>query len=466
MREEPDGRCGYKWTANREVGADIQEESCCWRETTQGSDLCVWHAPPDEVDKSADTLRTALKNEGHKKNSPHTTFLDGAKLSGLNLGDSISFSNFALRRSDFSDTDLSHADFSNADLSGADLSDVDLFDSNLKDARLKFANLSDTYLNHANLPRVDLSFADLTGTNCYFTNFTESEFSGATLVDTELHGADLTETDFRGVVFSGVDLREISFKPACDRDPKSEEIASLLEDVQFEDRTDLRGADFSGAKLYQTAFRDVRINDKTSFGIEDGNRGSACRYDYDQRATVTNNDDIDRLEAAAWTYRRLESLFEENAMDQRARNAHIRKEETQRLHAKGGWTDSWLGWFRDRFVPTINYHLHRHGESVSRLLAVSAILIAGCTFVYAGAGIARGDSVVYNLELSELTSPPAIATDLLNSLYFSIITFSTIGYGDFYPASPLSRLLVGIQSLAGALFIALFVFVLGRHVAR
>ena len=55
---------------------------------------------------------------------------------------------------------------------------------------------------------------------------------------------------------------------------------------------------------------------------------------------------------------------------------------------------------------------------------------------------------------------------LLQSFYFSVITFTTIGYGDLYPTGAGSKLLVGIESLSGAIFIALFVFVLGRQVAR
>lgn len=56
--------------------------------------------------------------------------------------------------------------------------------------------------------------------------------------------------------------------------------------------------------------------------------------------------------------------------------------------------------------------------------------------------------------------------DLLNGWYFSVITLSTVGDGDFYPISPVSRVLVGVESLTGALFIALFVFVVGQRVSR
>jgi len=55
---------------------------------------------------------------------------------------------------------------------------------------------------------------------------------------------------------------------------------------------------------------------------------------------------------------------------------------------------------------------------------------------------------------------------IARGLYFSIITFTTIGYANVAPHGPLSRILVGIESLVGAILIALFVYVLGRRVAR
>ena len=67
--------------------------------------------------------------------------------------------------------------------------------------------------------------------------------------------------------------------------------------------------------------------------------------------------------------------------------------------------------------------------------------------------------------LGELGTMAGLDEVLLN-IYFSVITFSTIGYGDLSPAGPWSRLLVGIESIAGALLLALLIFVLGRRVER
>jgi len=54
---------------------------------------------------------------------------------------------------------------------------------------------------------------------------------------------------------------------------------------------------------------------------------------------------------------------------------------------------------------------------------------------------------------------------LLANLYFSAVTFTTLGYGDIQPASPLAQVLASVESFLGALLIALLVFVLGRQTA-
>jgi len=44
--------------------------------------------------------------------------------------------------------------------------------------------------------------------------------------------------------------------------------------------------------------------------------------------------------------------------------------------------------------------------------------------------------------------------------------FTAIGYANFAPHGPWSRILIGIESLVGAILTALFVYVLGGRVAR
>ncbi len=88
----------------------------------------------------------------------------------------------------------------------------------------------------------------------------------------------------------------------------------------------------------------------------------------------------------------------------------------------------------------------------------------GLLYPFVG-GVTDG-GVIYRLTSpAELASVEGLET-VARGLYFSVITFTTIGYANVAPAGGGSRVLVGIESLAGALLMALFVYVLARRVTR
>ncbi len=45
-------------------------------------------------------------------------------------------------------------------------------------------------------------------------------------------------------------------------------------------------------------------------------------------------------------------------------------------------------------------------------------------------------------------------------LYFSVVTFATLGFGDISPVGSFARFLAGVESLFGSLLLALLVYVL------
>jgi hypothetical protein len=47
-------------------------------------------------------------------------------------------------------------------------------------------------------------------------------------------------------------------------------------------------------------------------------------------------------------------------------------------------------------------------------------------------------------------------------LYFSVVTFTTLGYGDFQPAVGLSRFFASLEAIIGAFTMALFAYTLAR----
>jgi hypothetical protein len=113
-----------------------------------------------------------------------------------------------------------------------------------------------------------------------------------------------------------------------------------------------------------------------------------------------------------------------------------------------------------RLLPELIFGrvLFGYGERPIRVLAAGAIIILVCAFYYAGnkaAVLSRGDPIIYNL-------------DFMDGLYFSTITFTTLGFGDLYPAPDHlpTRCVAMIEALSGACLMALFVVGLSKRYSR
>ena len=92
-----------------------------------------------------------------------------------------------------------------------------------------------------------------------------------------------------------------------------------------------------------------------------------------------------------------------------------------------------------------------YGEQPGKVIisAISIILIF--TFLFMSSGIS-------DTSIGGFTS-----NNFLDCVYFSVITFTTLGYGDFRPLEGCSRIFAGTEAFIGALMMALFVYTFARR---
>ena len=109
-----------------------------------------------------------------------------------------------------------------------------------------------------------------------------------------------------------------------------------------------------------------------------------------------------------------------------------------------------------RLLPELIFGkmLFGYGERPVRVLIASAIIILFCAFFYWDAGSL--DSRTHDVENS-----------FMQGLYFSTITFTTLGYGDLYPANDnISRIVAMTEAVSGGCMMALFVVSLAKRFSR
>jgi hypothetical protein len=109
-----------------------------------------------------------------------------------------------------------------------------------------------------------------------------------------------------------------------------------------------------------------------------------------------------------------------------------------------------------RLLPELIFGrlLFGYGERPVRVLIAGAMIIIFCAFFYSLPG-----SLVYRAGPTEHS--------FLQGLYFSTITFTTLGYGDLYPApDTLFRVIAMAEAVCGGCLMALFVVSLAKRFSR
>ncbi len=97
-----------------------------------------------------------------------------------------------------------------------------------------------------------------------------------------------------------------------------------------------------------------------------------------------------------------------------------------------------------------------YGERVRGVLVAAAVVMLGWSVRYCSTGIQTG--------VTEEGSP-ILTSGFWDCLYFSVVTFTTLGYGDFRPTEEL-RVWAAGEALIGAFLMALFVVAMARKFTR
>ncbi|MBP3525253.1 MAG: ion transporter [Opitutales bacterium] len=87
------------------------------------------------------------------------------------------------------------------------------------------------------------------------------------------------------------------------------------------------------------------------------------------------------------------------------------------------------------------------GEVLGSVKGELAAAYAACSII-----VCFSATLMYFLERS---AQPEVFENIGDGLWWSIVTFTTVGYGDIYPVTPLGKILGGLISLVGIAMIAL-----------
>lgn len=103
-----------------------------------------------------------------------------------------------------------------------------------------------------------------------------------------------------------------------------------------------------------------------------------------------------------------------------------------------------------------------YGEAPVRIVGISILIIICCAFLYGLTGLNYDGRLLTFANAENITDKFNL---LMSCLYYSVVTFTTLGYGDFTPVG-ISRAIAAIEAFTGSFTIALFVVVFVKKMTR
>lgn len=296
-------------------------------------------------------------------------------------------------------------DLSGLNLSGLDLSGADLSRANLTNCKLINTRLVGSVLFETNLTGCELLSADLTEANLSSCNAAGAGFESANLTNATMFSADLKGATFTKANLRGADMRRTNLQNSRIREAVVNE-ADLT-------RSNLQKADLEGSCVDKATFMDADLCHSRLRGL----KGYAT-------ANWIGADVHGVNFTGAYLTRR--TIMDQNYLHE------------FRTQSRGNAVMYWLWWITSDC-----------GRSFLRWGACIFLLLG----LFAG---------LYNfVEIDYGEHPTAIS-----SFYYSVVTLTTLGYGDVLPASMAAQILAMIEVIIGYVMLGGLLSIFANKMAR
>lgn len=300
---------------------------------------------------------------------------------------------------------LVDVDLAGLDLTGADLSGADLSRANLSRTRLLNAKLAGCTLFEARLEKAELSGADLTG-----ANLQGARAGGVGLGMAKLVGATLLGADLRNALVSGADLTAADLRQTCLEAARLREADLSGADLS---RANLRGAELAAASVRRARFDQADLRGSSLEGL----RGF-------RQASWIGVHILDIDFSGAYLCRRF--IQDQNYLEEFKR--------------QGRWA---------RVLHALWWLSSDCGRSLARWSAWTAAIVVSFAGVYRFVDVDFGP---YPTSLS--------------SLYYSVVTLTTLGYGDVLPRSPAAQVVAMVEVVLGYVMLGGLLSIFSNKMAR
>jgi len=268
-------------------------------------------------------------------------------------------------------------------------------------------SLSGIQLKLADMKNAKLVNADLSN-----TDLTRADFSGASLYGVNLEGANLFKTNLEGANLKAANLKNCN----------------------------MLGADFTNCKLNN---------------IDWGNDNKVINEIEAENALTSSNANAanEKYKESEDIYRLLKMSLQAQSLGEDAGKMFLREMIVKRKQ---------LPFFSPLRIAHKFAHLaFGYGEKIGNILYSIITVIIISAIIYGIEGVSYGD---YTLGFwGDVEQFGGILYVVGNLLYFSVVVFSTVGFGEIVPIGPLGKSMMMFEGIAGGLILSIFMIAVYRQ---
>jgi len=330
--------------------------------------------------------------------------------------DNSNFSDADLSMAELTNPCLKNSDFQNSKLSYAKFWNADMENVNLWSANLDFAVLSGVNLHKADLESASLVHVNLEGANLSHANLWTANLHDSNLWHANCESANLSDVDFSKATLNGSVMKRANLSGASFRD------ADL-------GNVDVRYADLTRSNFVNAHVTGIRYN---KHSVYRGIQTSACYGSPMFKRFAQDQDYVEEFKTMQW--------------DPFAWLRHTHAWKWAKPIPLGLYL--YWGW----------YVTSDCGRSLFRwsLLTVFLAIFFGVIYYQ------LGESSFHINSYDGVGLPWSQGT----MIYYSVITFSTLGFGDIVPKNPLAVRWVIAEVITGYIMLGGLISILAGKMAR
>ena len=304
----------------------------------------------------------------------------------------------------FINCDFNHVKFENCSFCGTTFSD---------------SKLNNVYFSYCNFES-ELGISVLFNENCIFENCT-------------FHKTNLKNTIFDSNKFVMCKLNLSSLRNAIVNN-------SFIENIIFSD------CDLKSMKIIETNINCLDFEDEYLSKVDENTFIDPLKFDKDK-----NN-----YESIFKVYKSISAIFEKNRLFNYSGEYYYLSKCAERKCLKGF----------EKLKSNLFYYICGYGERPTFALITSLEIVLIFAILYMFCGLCINERIIhYNLNILSYLPRKLMYMDFIDCFYFSLVTFTSVGYGDIFPIG-YSVILSCIEMILGVTMVGVWTATLARKITR